>query len=310
MIPAYNGADLLARTMKSVLSQDPGPEAMQIEVVDDHSTKEDLKPVIDQIGQGRVAYFRQPRNVGVTANFNTCVQRSHGHWIHILHADDLVMPGFYEALGPATEQAEIGAVLCRFIAIDENDQRLWISRMEYESAGILSNWIERIAVENHVRTPAIIVRRSVYEDIGGYDTRLFHCADWDMWRRIAAHSRVWFDPRALACYREHSRSDTSKLMLTGRNVADMRACIKLGIRDLPVDVSRPLTRKALRTCALGAIDTARRMLQNGQFAGALAQIREALKTSHSPLVLARTANVIAGASVPLAKSALSCGSSK
>ena len=38
MIPTYNPrADYLEETLRSVLQQDPGPEQMQIEVVDDRS---------------------------------------------------------------------------------------------------------------------------------------------------------------------------------------------------------------------------------------------------------------------------------
>ena len=33
MIPTYHCADYLAHTLRSVLRQDPGPDAMQIEVV-------------------------------------------------------------------------------------------------------------------------------------------------------------------------------------------------------------------------------------------------------------------------------------
>ena len=41
MIPTYHCARYLAETLASVLDQDPGPEAMQIEVVADHSTADD-----------------------------------------------------------------------------------------------------------------------------------------------------------------------------------------------------------------------------------------------------------------------------
>ena len=41
MIPTYNCARYLEAALRSVLAQDPGREAMQIEVVDDHSPDDD-----------------------------------------------------------------------------------------------------------------------------------------------------------------------------------------------------------------------------------------------------------------------------
>jgi glycosyltransferase involved in cell wall biosynthesis len=64
MIPAYNCAQFLRETLQSVLAQDPGPEIMQIEVVDDCSTRDDPEAVVAELGRGRVSFFRQPQNVG------------------------------------------------------------------------------------------------------------------------------------------------------------------------------------------------------------------------------------------------------
>ena len=78
MIPTYHCADYLAHTLRSVLRQDPGPDAMQIEVVDDRSERDDPERVVRDVGGGRVSFFRQPQNVGHVRNFNTCLQRSRG----------------------------------------------------------------------------------------------------------------------------------------------------------------------------------------------------------------------------------------
>src|SRR5689334_11194856 len=71
MIPTYHCARFLRQTLESVLAQDPGPESMQIEVVDDGSTLDDPAAVVAEVGRGRVAFYRQPRNVGHTKNFET-----------------------------------------------------------------------------------------------------------------------------------------------------------------------------------------------------------------------------------------------
>lgn len=79
MIPTYNCAQYLRKTLESVLAQDPGQERMQIEVVDDCSTEDDPQSVVDELGRGRVSFFRQSQNVGLVRNFETCLLRSkHG----------------------------------------------------------------------------------------------------------------------------------------------------------------------------------------------------------------------------------------
>src|SRR6266478_3592096 len=54
MIPTHDCAGYLRETLASVLRQDPGPEVMQIEVVDDHSTRDDPETVVRELGKGRV----------------------------------------------------------------------------------------------------------------------------------------------------------------------------------------------------------------------------------------------------------------
>ena len=81
-----------------------GLDRMEIEVVDDCSTEDDPEAVVREVGKGRVKFHRKSRNEGVTANFNTCVQRSSGELVHILHGDDYVLPGFYRTIEDLAER--------------------------------------------------------------------------------------------------------------------------------------------------------------------------------------------------------------
>jgi hypothetical protein len=65
MIPTYNGTEYLEKTLRSVLEQDPGSDLMQIEVVDDCSTQDEPEELVREIGQGRVSFYRQPKNLGL-----------------------------------------------------------------------------------------------------------------------------------------------------------------------------------------------------------------------------------------------------
>ena len=163
MIPTYHCADHLRETLTRVLAQDPGPTVMQIEVVDDCSTRDDPEAVVREVGEGRVAFFRQERNIGHTRNFDTCLQRSRGQLVHVLHGDDYVLDGFYRTMAtPFTRHPEIGAAFCRNVFIQEDGRTFATSRLLHREPGIMEDWLERIATRQLLQPPAMVVRRSVY----------------------------------------------------------------------------------------------------------------------------------------------------
>jgi GT2 family glycosyltransferase len=198
IIPTYNGTKYLEQTLRSVLEQDPGSDLMQIEVVDDCSTQDDPEELVREIGQGRISFYRQPKNLGLIGNWNDCIKRARGHWVHILHQDDVVKFGFYKRLQAAVEkEPTIGAAFCRYFYMDEKGCEQALSPLERETPGVISNWIERIAVMQRIECPSIVVKREVYEDLGGFSQEAYYAADWEMWKRIAAHYSVWYEPELL-----------------------------------------------------------------------------------------------------------------
>ncbi|RYY67223.1 MAG: glycosyltransferase family 2 protein, partial [Chitinophagaceae bacterium] len=99
MIPAYNCIQFLPEALETVLAQALADNVMQIEVVDDASIDGDVEALVRKIGKGRISYFRQEKNVGSLRNFETCINRAQGSYIHLLHGDDFLSPGFYEEVG-------------------------------------------------------------------------------------------------------------------------------------------------------------------------------------------------------------------
>lgn len=293
MIPVYNCAEYLRATLASVLPQIAPDEHTQIEVVDDCSTRDDPAAVVEECGHGRVTYFRQPANVGPQANFTSCIRRARGQWVHILHGDDLVAPGFYRTLRTAAEtHPEVGAAFCRTINIDADALWIDLSPLEARAPGIHCSLIDRLAVDNRIMFPSIAVKRSTYEMLGGFHPALFHSADWDMWKRVALAVPVWYEPTPLALYRIHSQSDTSSLMRSGANIADARHAIEVARAYLPEDLRDDLTRRARRYHGLYAIEIAGQMIDRHAWSSAWAQLREAFRCSVSL--------PIAGASMQLA----------
>jgi len=293
MIPTYNCAEYLKQTLRSVLQQAPDSTQMQIEVVDDCSTLDDPEAVVQEIGQGRVQFYRQSQNGGAIHNFNTCIQRSTGHLLHILHGDDKVLPGFYTTMQRAFGQRpEIGAAFCRPIYVDEFDQQRFVYQLEQPDAGIMLNVLERLGMVCMIQTPSIVVKREVYEAIGGFHPDLFHAGDWEMWKRVASYYPVWYEPEPLACYRTHASSHTSSLVRSGANIANTRRAIALSESYLPESIRDLVTTGAKEFYAMYAFESACWQLARRDLQAAIAQLREGLRCSHSPKTIAQMFNFV------------------
>lgn len=293
MIPTHDCAGYLRHALGSVLAQDPGSDVMQIEVVDDHSTSDDPAAVVAELARDRAGFFRQPRNVGHVANFNTCIARARGDLVHILHGDDAVEPGFYAAMEGAFADPAVGAAFCRQRIMNEYGRIIGLSKLERATPGVLEGWIDTIGAGQRLQTPAMVVRRSVYEQVGGFDPRLSYCEDWEMWVRIAAAFPVWYEPQPLAVYRMHTASSSGQKMRTGENIRDLRRGVEINRSHLPPDRADTISRQAIVNIGLGALSRARHAFKQGDHRTGLVQVQEAFRTSRSPRVMARAAKLAA-----------------
>jgi glycosyltransferase involved in cell wall biosynthesis len=285
MIPTYNCARLLEQTLESVLSQDLGPEVMQIEVVDDAS-KDDPRSVVARMGRERVAFHQQPHNLGATRNLTDCIRRSRGEIVHLLHGDDVVLPGFYAAMDRAfDEEPRPGAAFCRQIFVDAHGRRQGMSPLERPTAGLLPDAAPYLAAEQRIMTPSICVRRAVYERVGGFLESLVCAEDWEMWVRIASSYPVWYEPEPLAMYRMHDDSNTGRHVRNGEDTAYTAEAIDIIARHLPFDRAAGIAVRARATYARSAIAIAEKAFAGGDTGTAAAQLSGALSLSRSPRVL-------------------------
>lgn len=294
MIPTYNGAEYLGESLGSVLAQDPGADYMQIQVIDDHSTVGDAEAVVRHLAGGRVGFHRQPRNVGHVANFNTCIERSVGMVVHVLHDDDTVRPGFYERLEAGLRQhPEAGAALTRHIYADSDGHWWSISPLERTTPGILDGWLKKIASGQRVATPSMVVRRSTYEVLGGFDPRSGRVGgeDWEMWVRIATRYPVWFEPEPLAVYRARRPGSLTgaadELALTTDMFGVTRIVESYLFDHLSSDDAHAALRRARKMYARWAVEATVQLAGAGNIRRSLGAARLAVRGGPTMIMLAR-----------------------
>ena len=107
---------------------------------------------------------------------------------------------------------------------------------ERETPGVLANFAAREAATNRIVSPSIVVRRAVYEAIGGFHNGLPYCADWDLYKRAAVYGAIWYEPQCLAHWRQHDASASARLKSAGADLVDRRRSVELSKAYLPANV--------------------------------------------------------------------------
>jgi glycosyltransferase involved in cell wall biosynthesis len=220
MIPTFNRATYLRRTLESVLAQDPGRNQMQIEVVDDCSTIDDPEPVVRAIAGDRVTITRNAENLGLMKNLNKCIERAGGHLIHILHSDDYVEPTFYSVLGDlAARYPDCAFLASRVFYVDEAEVIAGVSRrvkwMESPTRDVAA-----MLSTQYFECPGVVVRRALYERCGGFIPELVYTADWEMWVRTVHCGGGVVHRQPLANWRRSAVHESGRLARSGEKIRD------------------------------------------------------------------------------------------
>jgi glycosyltransferase involved in cell wall biosynthesis len=269
MIPVYNETAYLAEALRSVLKQDPGADEMQIMLVDDCSSDLNLTTFLADLEMSqRVQLIRLPEHISIGNAWNACIEYSSGSWVHILHSDDLVLPQFYERYAKTIqEHPDTGFVFCNTAWIDECGRRFSKTTPEQNAPGILqSKAVNRLFIRNTIASPSVVVKREVYESLGGFREDIQYSLDWEMWQRIALHYSIRYDSMTLCCCRNHPRSTTSAMIREGRIFSDVRRTVDIVHEYLPADMHW-LSHKAALEASFESIWQSRRMLLAGRRLG-------------------------------------------
>ncbi len=184
IIPSYNRAPLLARAIESVLAQTLSP--CEIIVVDDGSSDGTAELVSNNFPQCR--YIQQP-NSGVSSARNRGIAASSGEWLAFLDSDDEWLPTKLAAQ-KSTLESEPNHLICHTKEIwIRNGKRVNAMKKHQKSGG----WIFLNCLPLCIISPsAVIIHRSLLEEVGTFDEALPVCEDYDLWLRICNHNPVVF----------------------------------------------------------------------------------------------------------------------
>lgn len=178
--PIYQAADTIAATLKSLLGQEEW--RWESLIVDDGSSDASMAIVREFSGKDRRFRLLSQANAGACAARNTALAAARGRYVLFLDADDWMEPHALGLMSRACERKNLSAVHGGFCyARPDGALTQWLGA--YDGAQPL---FEALASSNVLSLPScMMVRRSLLQDIGGFDASLAHCGDWDLWARVA-----------------------------------------------------------------------------------------------------------------------------
>lgn len=204
ILPTYNRAHLIAETIESVLAQTYSD--FELIIVDDGSN-DSTTEVVDQFQSNKIRYFKLGK-VGRSGARNFGLKQATGSFICFIDSDDLFLPlkieRQLEILGSGHKYVMIyTAAYC----INEQGERI-MSVYNREDIMKLSPHDARKSpyfklksgdiyydvafyVPLTVLLPTVMLKREVYEAVGGFDTDLDRFEDIDLWRRISKRFKIF-----------------------------------------------------------------------------------------------------------------------
>ncbi|WP_426195269.1 glycosyltransferase [Massilia sp. DWR3-1-1] len=208
IIAAYNGADYIGATLRSVFAQTLSD--IEVIVVDDGSTDHTAALVSAMaVHEPRLRLIRQS-NQGVAAARNRAIGDARGTYVAPVDADDLWAPTKLARQVARIEQCgpETGLVYCWWAWIDQHGALLDRSPRWREEGNVLARLLQ-INFTGNASIP--LYRLAFVRRHGGYSVRLRDlgcqgCEDWDLVLRIAEHSAVACVPEILVGYRRYATS--------------------------------------------------------------------------------------------------------
>jgi glycosyltransferase involved in cell wall biosynthesis len=181
-MPVFNGEEFVARGIESVLRQTFSN--LELIVVDDGSTDGTLA-VVGGIADDRITLLTSPGNRGPYVARNVAARSAGGRWLAFADADDEWEPTkLARQIEFLDRHPDVEMVHTGVIDIFPDGRRL--RRSLHRGA---SEYLANLC-RDRVCTSTVVLRRSVFEDIGGFDERFRAMGDWDLWVRVMQRGHV------------------------------------------------------------------------------------------------------------------------
>ena len=219
-IPFFSNLDYLGIALRSLVAQ--SDRKWTAIVVDDASPERGAEQVVAMLGDSRIRYVRNERNLGVAANFNRCLELGavQGEVVSVFHADDQLEPGYIAAVRAAHLAFPDAACVAPRVTVIDGEGRptrtladsvkhaLWPRQLPTTLAG--DRGLARMMRGLFFYCPSVSYRVSLLPEVR-FDERWRQVMDLDFYSRILlSGGSIALVPDQVYRYRRHNDTMTAQ----------------------------------------------------------------------------------------------------
>lgn len=289
LMPAYGTERYIAESIESVVGQ--SRTDWELVVVDDGSPDHLVDRVAPYLSDRRVRLVRQ-ENAGLAAALNRAAGESRAPYLVKLDSDDYLLESYLEMAGGILDaRPEVGLVACDALVLDERSGRFLraaYSRAYPRGPHRAKGRLERLIRQNFVLSIAAI-RRSSFDELGGFDVDRRVVEDWDLWLRLISRGiDLEIVDRPHAVYRRRFPSLSRDESGADRLAPRVEHTLNKVMRELDLTPSEhDVARASLARCrAIDKMGRARHALLEGDTRAAQQLVRESLAIQATPRAMA------------------------
>jgi glycosyltransferase involved in cell wall biosynthesis len=192
VIPMYNASSTIYDVLTSVVHQD-FEQSIEVVIIDDGSTDNSVNIVNKFIDENDFDIkLIKKNNGGVSSARNLGIEKASYDWVAFLDSDDIWLPS---KLRRQVESIISLSYNVDFIGCARNNELLKIGFKKITT--LHKATVRELLIKMFPQTSTALVRKSVLQEIGGYDTSFTHAEDGELWIRICANYEFYYLPESL-----------------------------------------------------------------------------------------------------------------
>ena len=232
LIPCYNSAYTIKRTLESISSQ--SYSNFRVVLVDNNSVDKSVEIYLN-FNDRRFECVRYKETVSLGANLNRCLEHVKSKYFCIMHTDDAYKADYLAVMVSAMESnQDVELAVCNVNIINSKSKKIFSLKNLIKRSSLFSKNIKYsgdkgviwISNYNKIIAPTAFYRKALISKVGQFNEQLKFTLDWEYYFRLfSAGGSILYLNNILFNYRLHDNQESAALIVSMEKYQEMHSLL-------------------------------------------------------------------------------------